>query len=175
VRNPAGNSRKTIAIPAGISEAEAMDWLLFLTFLAACAAPAVSGALFKPGEWYAGLDKPTWTPPNWLFPLVWAFLYVTMALAATRVASLPGTGQAVAFWAVQMAFNTLWSGVFFGLRRMAAAGFILGALWVSVCTTLLAFWQHDMIAGLLFVPYLVWVTLAFALNWSVWARNRVPA
>ena len=149
-----------------------MDWLLFLTFLAACVAPAAAGALFRPGDWYKGLSKPAWTPPNWLFPIVWAFLYVSMSLAAARVASLPDTGQALAFWAVQIAFNTLWSGVFFGLRKMAAGGFVLGALWIAVSTTLIAFWHHDAIAGLLLVPYLVWVSLAFALNWSVWAQNR---
>jgi tryptophan-rich sensory protein len=98
-----------------------------------------------------------------------------MALAAARVANLPDTSQALAFWAVQIAFNTLWSGIFFGLRNMAAGGIIIGFLWIAVCATMIAFWQHDQIAGLLLVPYLVWVTLAFALNWSVWARNRVPA
>jgi len=149
-----------------------MSWSLFLTFLAACAAPAVSGALFKPGAWYAALSKPPWTPPNWLFPVVWAFLYVSMALAAARVAVLPGTGQALAFWAVQITLNTLWSGVFFGLRRMAAAGVILAALWLAVAATAVAFWQHDRIAGALLAPYLLWVTIAFALNWSVWSRNR---
>lgn len=149
-----------------------MDWPLFLTFLAACAAPAASGALFTPGDWYKSLSKPRWTPPNWLFPVVWAFLYVSMAAAAARIAVLPGTGQALGFWAIQIAFNTLWSGVFFGLHRMAAAGLILGALWLAVCTGMIAFWQHDLIAGALFVPYLIWVSIAFALNWSVWARNR---
>ncbi len=152
-----------------------MDWVLFFTFLAACTPAAISGALFRPGEWYAGLSKPPWTPPNWLFPIVWSFLYVSMALAAARVANLPDTSQALAFWAVQIAFNTLWSGIFFGLRNMAAGGIIIGMLWIAVCTTMIAFWLHDQIAGLLFIPYLIWVTLAFALNWSVWARNRTPA
>jgi tryptophan-rich sensory protein len=152
-----------------------MAWPLFLTFLAACAAPALAGALFRPGEWYAGLSKPAWTPPNWLFPLVWAFLYVTMSLAAARVAGLPGTGQAVALWTVQITLNTLWSGVFFGLRRMAVGGVVLTALWLAVAATLAAFWPHDRLAALLLAPYLLWVTLAWALNWSVWARNRRPA
>lgn len=151
-----------------------MNWQLFLTFLAACVAPAAAGMLFRPGAWYEGLSKPSWTPPNWLFPVVWAFLYVSMSLAAARVATLPDTGQALAFWAVQIAFSTLWSGVFFGLRRMAVGGVIIGVLWIAVLVTMFAFWQRDLIAGLLFIPYLVWVTLALALNWSVWARNRAP-
>jgi tryptophan-rich sensory protein len=149
-----------------------MDWALFFTFLAACVAPAAAGALFRPGEWYKDLSKPPWTPPNWVFPLVWAFLYVSMSWAAARVGSIPGTSQALAFWVVQLSLNTLWSGIFFGLHRMATGGVILGALWLAVVITLLAFWQHDWVAGTLLIPYLIWTTLAFALNWSVWARNR---
>ena len=149
-----------------------MTWGLFLTYLAACVAPAAAGVLFRPGAWYQGLSKPTWTPPNWLFPIVWAVLYISMASAAARVAGLPDTGQALGLWTVQITINTLWSGVFFGLRRMATGGVIIAALWLAVAATLVAFWQHDHVAGALLVPYLIWVTLALALNWSVWARNR---
>lgn len=150
-------------------------WPLFLTFLAACAVAAASGALFRPGDWYESLSKPAWTPPNWLFPVVWSCLYVAMSLAAARVGSLPGTSLALALWTLQIALNTLWSGVFFGLRRMAAAGVLLAALWLAVAATAAAFWQHDRIAGALLAPYLVWVSIALALNWSVWARNREAA
>ena len=149
-----------------------MNWALFLIFLAACISPAISGALFRPGKWYRDLGKPPWTPPNWVFPIVWAFLYLAMSIAAARVAALPDFGQAIAFWCLQLTINTLWSGVFFGLRRMALGGVIIGALWIAVAATLFAFLNHDLVAGLLLVPYIAWVTLAFALNWSVWARNR---
>jgi benzodiazapine receptor len=152
-----------------------MDLALFFTFLAACAAPAAAGALFRPGEWYAGLSKPSWTPPNWLFPVVWAFLYVTMSLAAARVGSIPETTQAIALWTVQITINTLWSGVFFGLRRMAIGGIIIAGLWIAVAATLAAFWQHDLLAAFLLAPYLLWVSLALALNWSVWALNKQTA
>jgi tryptophan-rich sensory protein len=73
---------------------------------------------------------------------------------------------------VQITINTLWSGVFFGLRRMALGGVVIGALWIALAATLAVFLRHDVFAGLLLAPYLLWVTLAFALNWSVWARNR---
>lgn len=152
--------------------ARPMDWSLFLTYLAACVAPAAAGAMFRSGEWYASLEKPGWTPPNWLFPVVWAFLYALMAVAAARVAALPQTGQALGFWTVQITINTLWSGVFFGLRRMAIGGVIIAALWVAVAATIAAFWSHDRVAALLLFPYLSWVTLALALNLSVWSLNR---
>lgn len=148
-----------------------MDWTLFLTFLAASGAAAATGAMFEPGEWYKSLKKPTWTPPNWAFPVVWTILYISMAVAAARVAALPDTGQALAFWGAQIAFNTLWTPVFFGLYRMGAAMVVMLGLWLFVALTMVSFWQHDWIAGALFVPYLAWVTVAGALNFSVWRLN----
>ncbi len=148
-----------------------MDWGLFLTFLAACGAAATTGAMFDPGEWYRSLSKPVWTPPNWAFPVVWTVLYIAIAFAAMRIGMIEGTQQALAFWALQIAFNTLWTPIFFGLRRMRAAFIVIVGLWLSVAATMLAFLQHDLIAGLLLAPYLLWVTIATALNFSVWQRN----
>jgi tryptophan-rich sensory protein len=144
---------------------------LFLTYLAACGAAAATGAMFQPGDWYRGLAKPRWTPPDWLFPVAWTVLYLSMSAAAARVAMLPNTGQALALWSVQIALNTLWTPVFFGLRRIGAGLVIIFLLWLAVAATMVAFWQHDAIAGALFVPYLVWVTVAGMLNRSVWHRN----
>ncbi|RVT81991.1 tryptophan-rich sensory protein [Rhodobacteraceae bacterium CCMM004] len=148
-----------------------MDWILFLIFLAGCGAAATTGAMFDPGEWYDRLDKPSWTPPKWLFPVAWTFLYLAMAAAAARVAGEIGSGYAMALYATQLAFNTLWTPVFFGLKRMAAGFVVLVCLWLSVAATMWSFWLIDSWAGLLFVPYLVWVTVAGALNFSVWQRN----
>jgi tryptophan-rich sensory protein len=148
-----------------------MDWGLFLTFLAACGGAAATGAMFQPGAWYDALQKPSWTPPNWLFPVAWTTLYLLMSLSAMRVAQLPDAGQALAFWAMQIAFNTLWTPVFFGLRRMRAALVVMVFLWVSVAATTVTFWQVDWLAGLMFLPYLVWVSVAGALNFNVWRLN----
>lgn len=148
-----------------------MDWGLFLTFLAACGGAAATGAMFQPGPWYDALQKPAWTPPNWLFPVAWTTLYLLMSLSAMRAAQLPDAGQALAFWALQIAFNTLWTPVFFGLRRMRAAMVVMVLLWLSVAATTVAFWQVDWVAGLMFLPYLAWVTVAGALNFSVWRLN----
>lgn len=148
-----------------------MDIALFFTFLAACVAAAATGMLFSPGAWYEGLSKPSWTPPDWMFPVVWTALYLMMSFAAMRIALGPEPGQALAFWAVQVALNTLWSPVFFGLRRMRAALVILGFLWLAVLATMLAFLARDPLAGWLMAPYLLWVTIAGALNASVLRRN----
>ncbi len=81
----------------------------------------------------------------------------------------------MAFWAMQIAFNGLWTPVFFGLQNIRLAMGVIVILWLAVFSAMLALWQVDMIAGLLFVPYLVWVTIAGALNASVWRLNREEA
>lgn len=148
-----------------------MDWVLFAIFLAACGAAATTGSMFMPGAWYRGLEKPPWTPPNWVFPVVWTVLYVSSAYAAARIAPLEGSAYGMAFWAMQIAFNTLWTPVFFGLRRIRAGFVVMIGLWIAVAGTMVSFWQLDWIAGALFAPYLVWVSIAGALNASVWMRN----
>ncbi|MEM9475519.1 MAG: TspO/MBR family protein [Pseudomonadota bacterium] len=148
-----------------------MDWILFSIFLLACAAAGTTGAMFQPGEWYRSLNKPDWTPPDWLFPLAWSVLYLCISAAGALAAPVEGSAVAMAFFALQIALNTLWTPIFFGLHRIGAGLVVLICLWISVAATLVAFWQLTWIAGLLFVPYLVWVTIAGALNFSVWRRN----
>lgn len=151
---------------------------LFPVFLLTCVAAGAAGVFFRPGAWYRNLNKPDWTPPNWMFPVIWAVLYVLIALAATRISEVPDNDLALALWGLQITINTLWSGVFFGLHRMLAGAVIIAALWVTVLATTALFWGHDVIAALMMVPYLIWGTYALALNTSVWLRNReraVPA
>lgn len=152
-----------------------MFWLTFCIFFAACLGAGVTGGLFPPGSWYRKLTKPSWTPPDWVFPVTWMVLYVCMAAAAARVASLPDNGIALAFWAMQIAFNGLWTPVFFGLRKIRLGMAVVGVLWLSVASAMIALWQVDLIAGLLFVPYLIWVTIAATLNAAVWRLNPEEA
>ncbi len=88
------------------------------------------------------------------------------------MAGQPEPAQALAFWALQMTLNTLWSPIFFGLRRIRAALVAVGALWAAVFGTMVSFFQMDTVAGLMFVPYLVWVTIAAALNYWIWRHNE---
>lgn len=148
-----------------------MFWLCFSVFLAACIAAGTTGGMFKPGPWYAQLNKPSWTPPNWLFPVAWTTLYICMSVAGARVAVRPDNGVAMALWALQIALNGLWTPVFFGLRRIRTGLVVLSFLWLTVAACLVALWQVDWLAGLLFVPYLAWVSTAGALNFSVMRLN----
>lgn len=81
----------------------------------------------------------------------------------------------MALWSLQIALNALWTPVFFGLQRIKLGMYVLIALWVAVAASVIAFWQVDWIAGLLFLPYLVWVSVAGALNASVWQLNPEDA
>ena len=152
-----------------------MFWLTFGIFLIACLGAGATGGLFPPGPWYRSLKKPAWTPPDWVFPVTWMVLYVCMALAGARVAAQPDNGLALALWAMQIAFNGLWTPVFFGLKKIRLGLGVVVMLWLAVLATLLAMWQVDWIAGALFVPYLVGVTIATALNAEVWRLNPEEA
>jgi len=150
-----------------------MSWLTLLVFLAACGAAAATGALIQPGQWYKTLDKPVWTPPDWLFPVAWTTLYIAMSVAAWRVAYSGAelVPLALALWAWQIALNTLWTPVFFGLRNLFGGMIVLTLLWIAVVSTTVVFASIDTIAGLLMAPYVVWASYAGALNVSVWRRN----
>ncbi len=152
-----------------------MIWLCFALFLTACIGAGATGGLFSPGPWYESLKKPRWTPPNWLFPVAWSILYLCMAAAGARAAVSADNGVAMALWSVQIALNALWTPVFFGLKRMRQGLLVLSALWVSVAATMLALWSVDSIAGMLFVPYLAWVSVAAALNLAVIRLNPEQA
>lgn len=149
-----------------------MDWALFGIFLLGCLAAGSTGAVFAPDDWYRNqIAKPSWTPPDWVFPAAWSVLYILIALAAARVAPLPGSEYALGLWALQMTLNALWSPIFFGIKRIRAAMVAVTALWLAVAATLIALFQLDWIAGLLFVPYLVWVSIAASLNFWIWRNN----
>lgn len=148
-----------------------MDWSIFIVFMAASCTAAATGSLFPPDRWYRALNKPSWTPKDWMFPVAWVTLYILSSVAATLVAGREGVGLALAFWAFQIAANTLWSPVFFGLKRIRAAMISLVVLWLAVFGTLVSFFLVLPVAGWMMVPYLAWVSVAGALNWSILRRN----
>lgn len=134
-----------------------------------------TGAIFKPDAWYRNLDKPGWTPRDWVFPVVWSVLYVLMAYAAWRVWQVDGIGLALGLWGVQLALNMLWSLVFFGMKQVGLAFVELVALWLAVAAMIVAFAQVDLLSGLILLPYLLWVTIAGVLNFSILRRLGRPA
>lgn len=152
-----------------------MDFRLFLIFLAATGAAAATGSIFSPGDWYAGLTKPWFTPPPAAFPIVWTTLYILMSVAAARVGPKPGSQYALALWSWQIALNTLWTPVFFGANNMWAGLVIIVLMWLAIAGTIVTFWRKDRLAGALMVPYLAWVSVAAALTIALIRLNPQAA
>lgn len=145
-----------------------------LTSLLLAFAAAAFGSLFTPGEWYAQLDRPEWTPPDWLFGPVWILLYAAMAVSAWlvwRQAGFFAARPALVCYAIQLGLNAAWSWLFFGLQRpdLAFAGIVM--LWLSILMTIILFARIRSLAAWLLAPYLAWVTFAAVLNYSIWRLN----
>jgi tryptophan-rich sensory protein len=125
--------------------------------------------------WYAGLAKPAFTPPNWVFGPAWTVLYLAMAYAAWRILSLapdtPGRGAALGAFFVQLALNAGWSWAFFGANSPLAGLVVILALELAILVTIALFRRLDGIAALLLVPYAAWVAYATALNLAIWRLN----
>lgn len=141
-----------------------------LGWMALSAVAAASGALFPPGEWYAAIAKPSWTPPGWLFGPVWSLLYVLMALAAWRVwrsPPSPARRLALALMLAQWLLNAAWSGLFFGLRSPLLALVDIVALWGLLAWILVAFRRVDPPASWMMAPYFAWVGFAMVLNATI--------
>lgn len=155
-----------------ISQTVALVFLLALCFGAA----ALGGAATYPQieGWYAGLAKPAWTPPGWIFGPVWTALYAAMAVAAWlvwRQKGLAGARWPMALFAVQLGLNAAWSWLFFGLQSPGLGLVDIVLLWIGIAATMAAFWRRSAAAGLLLAPYLAWVTFAAALNHAIWRLN----
>ncbi len=146
-----------------------------LPFIGVVFLASLTGAIFRPGQWYTALKKPGWTPPDVVFPIVWGLLYVAMAYAAWRVWDLEGLHPALAIWVAQLVLNALWSAVFFGMRKPGLALAEVALLWLAVAANLYAFAQIDAIAGWLLAPYLLWVTIAATLNLQIVRLNGKAA
>ncbi|AZG86631.1 MULTISPECIES: tryptophan-rich sensory protein TspO [Pseudomonas] len=146
--------------------------MTFFIFLLACCAAGATGIIFKPGAWYESLEKPSFTPPDWAFPVAWTTIYLLLAWAGYRLTLIPGSEIVLALWAAQIALNTLWTPVFFGANRLVAAMVILVLLWIVVAVMIVMALQLDIITGLILFPYLVWLSVAAALNFSILRHNR---
>ncbi len=150
---------------------------VLILWLAVCLGVGSAGAVFTARSvdtWYPLLVKPSWNPPGWVFGPVWTTLYVMMALAAWLVWRRRGfRGGAAAFgwFALQLALNALWSPLFFGLQNPRAALVDVVLLWAAIGGTVIAFWKGSRPAGILLLPYWLWVSFAAALNFAIWRLN----
>ena len=145
-------------------------WLL-VSFVAAALGGAAS---IQAGPFYTQLARPGWAPPASLFGPVWTVLYVLMGIAAWlvwRVGGFRAARAPLTLFLVQLAFNALWTWLFFAWRRGALSFAEILVLWVLIVATQISFWRIRPLAGALLVPYLLWVTFASALTWAMWRLN----
>lgn len=153
-----------------------LSLIALLAWLSVCFVVATLAAMVTdPGEWYAQLEKPSWTPPDWLFAPVWTVLYTLMGVAAwmiwERRLQDPLARPALLLFLVQLMLNGLWSWFFFGQHAMVTAFVDILLLWTVLLGTLVLFLRVRRPAGLLLVPYLLWVTYAVALNGAIVVLN----
>ncbi len=131
--------------------------------------PAIPG-------WYAGLNKPVFAPPNWLFGPAWTALYVMMGIAAFLVwrqgLAEPTVKTALLFYIIQLVLNLAWSWLFFALRSPLAGLVEIVVLWCAILVTVILFFRVSRAAGILMLPYIGWVSFASALNAGIWVLNR---
>lgn len=153
------------------------QWPALVGFLAITLAVQVIAGWWTSSSvstWYTTLAKPAWKPPGWLFGPVWTLLYIGIAVAGWRVWRLRATRDvraALTWFAIQYALNLAWSGLFFGLRNPMLGLIDIVLLLVSIAITIRLFIRVDRIAGLILVPYCLWVGFASALNFAIWRLN----
>jgi tryptophan-rich sensory protein len=153
------------------------EWIALAVFLAVCFGVAALGSLATTPEiptWYSRINKPSWTPPNWLFGPVWTALYAAMAVAAWLVWKQGGwrdNRAALILFAVQLSLNLAWSFIFFKFHQTGWAFLEIVLLWLAIAATLIVFAKSSKTASILMAPYLAWVTYAAALNYSIWRSN----
>ncbi|MBD1387722.1 tryptophan-rich sensory protein [Mucilaginibacter rigui] len=126
--------------------------------------------------WYITLNKPSFTPPNWLFPVAWTTLYILIAVSAYLIWKLRDGSStyktAAIIYVIQLALNFSWSIVFFGMHQIMGGLFIIVALLVTIILNISWFNRFSKTAAWLLVPYLLWVSYATLLNISISVLNK---
>lgn len=129
------------------------------------------GWLTAPGEWYAGLIKPSFNPPNWIFGPTWTVLYILIAYAGWLVWRKNSSGCAMRLWWTQLVLNFLWSPIFFATHQIGLAFAVILLLLATVLAFIAVALRQDRLAAWLFAPYAAWVAFASLLNGSAWILN----
>jgi len=158
---------------------ELHDIVKIIVSILACFAAGAIGSIFTfkaIPTWYPGLKKPRYTPPNRLFGPVWTVLYVLMGVSVFLVWQSGRTSSDAMiaftlFW-IQLAFNALWSVIFFGMKSKGGGVVIIAILWLLILATIITSFQVSLWAGILLIPYIVWVSVATYLNVGIWWLNK---
>jgi translocator protein len=143
--------------------------LLFLVLV--LGAGLALGGLTMPATWYAGLTKPSFNPPSWVFAPVWTVLYILIAAAGWRAFERDGGGWPMKLWWAQIVLNFLWSPAFFAAHRIGLALVVILLLLAAIVAFIVMSWRQDRMAAWLFAPYAAWVAFASVLNGAIFGLN----
>ncbi|SKA31479.1 TspO/MBR family protein [Consotaella salsifontis] len=144
--------------------------LLALFLLLTLGGGWIMGSLTDTSGWYQEIAKPSFTPPNWVFPVAWTTLYVLIAIAGWRV-HLAGLARARALWWLQLVLNFAWTPLFFALHWTGVSLLVVAAMLVIILSFIAESWRGERLAAGCFVPYACWVAYAGVLNASIWWMN----
>ncbi len=157
------------------------DWLGLVLFIVLSFSVGLSGKWVTQTaltSWYPLLIKPDWTPPGWLFGPAWIVLYILMSVSAWLIwrknGFIEADKPAWRLYFLQLGLNGAWSFIFFGAHQIALALLDISLLWLSLIATGVAFWQRNLLSGILLLPYIGWVFFAALVNGAIWFLNGSP-
>lgn len=155
------------------------DYARVIISVAVSEAAGVVGSLFTISAiptWYAALQKPAFNPPAWVFGPIWTVLYLWMGISLFLIWRMGTENKkvrmAIILFAGQLILNALWPIIFFGLRSPAFAFLEIVVLWAAIIWTIVLFYKISRAAGVLLLPYMLWVSFAAYLNFAIWRLNQ---
>jgi len=154
-------------------------FIKLLVSVIVCQLAGVIGSIFTASSvktWYAAINRPSFTPPNWLFGPVWLFLFLLMGISLFLAWSHPSAApkdrkRALIIFGAQLALNTFWSYAFFGLESPLFGFIVIVILWITILMTIIRFLKISELAGWLLIPYILWVSFASVLNFVILLLN----
>lgn len=159
----------------GIFLSPDLTMLSLAFFLLAVGVVALGASRFQPDAWHERLIKPSWNPPNWVFPPVWSILYLLIAIAGWFIwlkTDRP-LDPALVMWLFQLTLNGFWTYLFFGRRRPDLALVDIVVLLIMIILFIVSAIPTSPLAAFLFVPYFLWIAFAAVLNFRIWQLNRM--
>jgi tryptophan-rich sensory protein len=147
---------------------------VFFWIIITLAVGLAAGMVSRPDTWYFALSKPSWNPPAWIFAPVWILLYALMGAAAGFIWQRRAVSQstpALSLYVIQLILNIIWPLIFFGMHNPGLAFAEICLLWLAIMATLFTFWRVYRPAGILLIPYILWVSFATVLNFTIWRMN----
>jgi len=149
-------------------------WVRFVIAILICQMAGIVGSLATFSEikdWYVKLNLPSFTPPNWLFGPVWLTLYTLMGISLFWIWEKGLNKKALYIFSFQLFLNALWSFLFFGFHFLFYSLIEIIILWITIAITIFMFFKISKKAGLILLPYIIWVSIATLLNYYVWILN----